>query len=405
MLIKLSWKNIWRNKIRSGVILGAIAIGLFAGTYLSAFMNGWLIGSVQTDIDNNLSYLQICDTSFTANNDIGAFFIKGEVEDKCKEVIDCNVSSSLNLTGMLSSAAGAAGVTATGVNMDEYRQVFTLWETIPDSLSSFLPDEGRNPIVISTKTAEKLKVRLHSKIVFSFPDLHGEMQTAAFRVCGMFKTDNTAYDESTVFVRYSDILPLTALPENAVHKTYIRVADLETCDRTAPQFKAAFPALSVQTWKEINPMYAMSLQWMDLFAIIIIGIFLFALAFGIVNTMLMAVLERTREIGMLAAIGMSRSKIFRMIMLETVLLTLLGSIIGILLAVAVLIPSMHSGIDLTFMIGDSFEDYGFSSVVYPSIDMKMFVEIVIMVIAAGILAALYPAKKALKTNVVEAIKS
>jgi ABC-type antimicrobial peptide transport system permease subunit len=65
---------------------------------------------------------------------------------------------------------------------------------------------------------------------------------------------------------------------------------------------------------------------------------------------------------------------------------------------------MHSGIDLTFMIGDSFEDYGFSSVVYPLVDTKMFVEIVIMVIATGILAALYPAKKALNTNVTEAIK-
>jgi len=404
MLLKLSWKNIWRNKVRSGVILGAIAIGLFAGTYLSAFMDGWLIGSVQTDIDNNLSYLQICDTSFTANNDIGAFFMKGEVEDKCREVVDCKVSSSLNLTGMLSSANNAVGVAAVGVNMDEYRQVFTLWETVPDSLGNFLPDEGRNPIVVSTQTAEKLKVPPNPTLVFSFPDLHGEMQTAAFRVCGMFKTDNIAYDESTVFVRYGDVFPLTGLPENAVHKAYIRVADLETCDRTAPQFKAVFPGLSVQTWKEINPMYAMSLEWMDLFAVIIIGIFLFALAFGIVNTMLMAVLERTRETGMLAAIGMSRSKIFRMIMLETVFLTFLGSIIGILLAVAVLIPSMQSGIDLTFMIGDSFEDYGFSSVVYPSVDTKMFVEIVIMVIATGILAALYPAKKALKTNIIEAIK-
>jgi ABC-type antimicrobial peptide transport system permease subunit len=115
-------------------------------------------------------------------------------------------------------------------------------------------------------------------------------------------------------------------------------------------------------------------------------------------------LERTREIGMLAAIGMNRSRIFRMIMLETLFLTLLGSIAGIVLAVAALIPSLHSGVDLTFMMGDSFEDYGYSSIVFPVIDLKMFVEIIILVIVTGILSAIYPARKALKINTIEAIK-
>jgi ABC-type antimicrobial peptide transport system permease subunit len=120
--------------------------------------------------------------------------------------------------------------------------------------------------------------------------------------------------------------------------------------------------------------------------------------------MLMAVLERKRELGMLGAIGMSKSKIFTMIMFETVFLTFIGSVAGIILAVAVLLPTLKTGIDLSFFMKDQFEDYGFSSMVYPIINLKMFVQIIFLVILAGILSALYPARKALKLKPLEAIK-
>lgn len=409
MIVKLSWKNIWRNKTRSGVILGAIAIGLFAGTYFSALMEGWMLGSVQADIDTNLSYIQISDTAFAANNDIGKYFLKDSVVETLTQSpafkgAKGQTAFRLNINGMLSSANNAVGITANGVTPEDERQVFALARTIPDSMGAFLPDDARNPIVISVRTAKKLKVRLQSKIIFSFQSATGEMQTMAFRVSGIFKTSNSAFDEAQAFVRYDDIFPITALPENTFHKAYIRVADLELCDKITPGIKNLFPDLSVQNWKELNPTFAISLDFTRLFAVVIVGIFLFALAFGIINTMLMAVLERTREIGMLGAIGMSKAKIFRMVMYETVFLTFIGSIAGIILALAALIPSMHSGVDFTFMMGDNFEDYGFSSIAFPIIRVEMFIEIVILVIVTGILSAIYPARKVLKRSSLEAMR-
>jgi ABC-type antimicrobial peptide transport system permease subunit len=108
---------------------------------------------------------------------------------------------------------------------------------------------------------------------------------------------------------------------------------------------------------------------------------------------------------MLGAIGMSKGRIFRMIMLETVFLTLLGSAVGIVLGAALIVPSMQSGIDLSFMMEDDmFEDYGYGSIVYPILDVRMFVEIVVMVVLAGILSAIYPARKALGLKVMEAVR-
>jgi ABC-type antimicrobial peptide transport system permease subunit len=154
----------------------------------------------------------------------------------------------------------------------------------------------------------------------------------------------------------------------------------------------------------MNPALSLYFTYTDFIAYIILGIFLLALSFGIINTMLMAVLERTRELGMLGAIGMSKGKIFNMIMLETVFLTLFGSIIGIILAVAFLLPTLQTGIDLSFFMKDYFEDYGFASMIYPVVNLKMFVQIFVLVILAGLLSAIYPARKALKLNPLEAIR-
>ena len=179
---------------------------------------------------------------------------------------------------------------------------------------------------------------------------------------------------------------------------------METCAALFPKLSALFPDLDLKDWKALTPMMAISLDYMRHVVFIYIGIFLFALSFGIINTMLMAVLERTHELGMLSAIGMDKRKIFKMIMLETTFLTMLGSFAGIILGALLIIPTTQSGIDLTPLIGDSFKGYGMSSIVYPVLKVEMLVQIIVLVIVASILSAIYPARKALKLKSLEAIR-
>ena len=405
MIVQLAWKNIWRNKVRSGVILGAIALGLFSGTYLSAFMSGWMASTVNSDIGSNISHVQIHDTAFMANGDINACFAAEKVSTAVQQSgLPVALTCRLKLSGMLASANNAVGVSVKGVDAEAEKKVSTVWQHIPDTLGAFLPDEARMPVVISRKIAEKLKVRLKSKLVFTFQDVRGEMQSVAFRVCGIYKTTNGVFDEGNIFVRRSDIAAYTGLPDGAVHEAAAIVADLQACEFIVPQLKNLFPDFCVQDWGEINPTLRMSLAWTNMIAVVLIAIFLFALSFGIINTMLMAVLERKRELGVLGSIGMIKGRIFRMIMLETVFLTLAGSLVGVVLGAAAIFPSMTNGIDLSFLMGDLFEDYGYGSTVYPMLNVEMFVEILIMVVLAGILSAIYPARKALKQKPIEAMR-
>jgi ABC-type lipoprotein release transport system permease subunit len=404
ILIHLAWKNVWRNKLRSGTILGAIAVGLFAGTFMSALMSGWIITSVEADIRNQLSYIQIHQEGFSEDQDINAWFMQTEAEEAIRKIPEITQASfRLKINGMLASAANVAGISVRAVDVTSETATSTLNQAIPDSCGSFLT-EGKMPVVISKKIAEKLKVRLKSKIVLTFQDTEGEMQSLAFRVGGIFKTSNSAFDKGTIYVRKSDIFALTGLPEGAVHEAALMVDDLEMAPIASDKLKAQLSGVEIQRWDEIQPELGLMYSWIGLMTTIFLAVFLLALSFGIINTMLMAVLDRTRELGMLGAIGMSKRRIFNMIMLETVFLTCVGSFIGIILGGIVIGLTSRSGIDLTFMGGDLFDDYGYVSVVYPTMHVKMFVQIVVLVILTGFLSAIYPARKALKLNSLEAIR-
>ena len=134
------------------------------------------------------------------------------------------------------------------------------------------------------------------------------------------------------------------------------------------------------------------------------GIIFLALAFGIINTMLMAIMERIKELGMLMAIGMSKKKVFLMIMLETIFLTFTGSVVGMILGALVLKITGHTGLDFS-SVGEGFEAVGYAAVVYPNIEINFFFGIIVLVILVGVLSSIGPARRALKLKPIDALRT
>jgi ABC-type antimicrobial peptide transport system permease subunit len=142
---------------------------------------------------------------------------------------------------------------------------------------------------------------------------------------------------------------------------------------------------------------------MSVYLFMIMGIILFALMFGIINTMLMVVLERTKELGMLMAVGMNKLRVFSMIVLETILLSLTGGITGTVLGYSLVQLFAKTGMDLSVW-QEGLESIGYDSIIYPQIAFSDLLQVTIMVIGTGILAAIYPSIKALKLNPAEALR-
>jgi ABC-type lipoprotein release transport system permease subunit len=271
------------------------------------------------------------------------------------------------------------------------------------ALTGLLGKSSAGKLAFHIKSAS-IKYRLKRKIVLSFQSLDGHIAYDAFRVVGIYKTGNSAFDNQNLFVRMSDIAPVANIHSNQVNELAILLTSVKYDDQVAEQVKKIMPGMDVETWDEIMPEAGMYSSAMNYYLFIFLVIILLALGFGIVNTMLMAVLERIKELGMLMAIGMNKKRVFSMIMLETVFLGMTGAIIGMALSYGLIWYTGRTGLDLTSLYQEGFEAIGFSPMIYPTIGWQSFFQLILLVLLTGILASIYPARKAMKLNPSEALR-
>ena len=243
-----------------------------------------------------------------------------------------------------------------------------------------------------------------ARLTLTFLDKDNNQVGAVFRVTGLYSVTNSVFEKSTVFVKSSDLLKLTGLPGNSCHEIVIRISNLDQTESITDSLAAKLPDLEVLSWKKLQPELAMMTDMVQQFYLIFGIIILAALAFGIVNTMLMVVLERTRELGMLTAIGMNKKRVFSMIMLESVFLSLTGGIAGMIISYIVIRITSNTGINLS-QYAEGFGAFGYSAIVYPQITAGFFGVITILIIITGVISSIYPAMKALKLKPVEAIRA
>ncbi len=407
MIWSIAWKNIWRNKVRSLVVVLAIALGLLGGIFSSAVLKGTSDQRVREAVSRETSHLQIHNPLYVEDQEV-TYFIGSDYK-KISTVLDTIQSVEawsprVKFLAMAQSANAGIGVVINGIDPERERKVTEIHSLICDSCGGWFKGGKGVPVVVGQALVKKLRVRLNSKIILTFQDLQGNLTGGAFRICGIYRTSNSVFDEMNIFVGRSEICALLGADSSMNHEIAIRMKDAGETERVQKLLQSSFPNLKVRNWKEIDPILGMLNDFMDVWLYLFMGIILLALGFGIVNTMLMAILERTRELGMLAAIGMNKSRLFLMIMLESVFLSLTGGIIGIILATALTFYTGRTGINLG-SFAEGFEKIGYNPMLYPSLDFVFFINLTVLVILTGILASLYPARQALRLRPADAVRN
>lgn len=410
MIWIIAWKNIWRNRGRSLVVLVSITLGITGGIFSAAVMKGTGDQRAREAVSRETSHIQIHHPQYIEDNDIQYFIDKEAGIDnrltRFSRVTNSGVAWSprVKFMAMAASAGASAGVMVMGVDPRLEAKVTDIHSLIADSCGSWFGEIRGVPVVMGGTLAAKLKVKLHSRIVLTFQDMEGNITGAAFRIAGIYHSNNSVYDEMNVFVRRADITPLLGAPDEICHEIAVRMADEGRTAELEAQLKKEFPELLIRNWKEVDPLLGMVDDLLDLWLYLFMGIILLALGFGIVNTMLMSILERERELGMLAAIGMNKRRIFLMIMLESILLSLTGGLAGMALSLLLIGWTRHTGIDLS-ALSEGFARMGYNPMLYPSLNVLFFINITMMVILTGIAASIYPARRALKLSPADAIRN
>ncbi len=404
MIPSISWRNIWRNKLRSAIILIAIAIGIFAGVFTWAFYQGMVEQRVNNAIMTEVSNIQIHRPGYLKDPEI-----KADIQDPGKiiSVTDTMqgvkaVSARILANGMALSAETGAGVKMTGVDPEQEKKVTNLYEKIVDG--AYFEGINRNPVVIGHKLAEKLNVKVRSKLVITLQTIDGDITSAQFRIAGIYRTSNSMYDESNIFVRKGDLSKLLGFEKPVAHEIAILLDNNNELDQVYSELKNTFPGQDIQTWRKLMPEVSLVEETVNVSMYFIMGIILAALCFGIINTMLMAVLERVKELGMLMAVGMNKRRVFSMIVLETVMLSILGGVLGMVIAWLATVYYSSAGIDLSKW-AQAYAKLGFDTMIYPVLDYSIIVKVAVMVIITGIIGSIYPAIKALKLNPADAIRT
>ena len=403
MIFIMAWRNIWRNKMRSIAIMLSIAIGLLAGISVLALYKGMMESRIRTVIDSEIAHLQIHHKEFKKDYEPANTLQQADSILKMVQSLQTvKIAVQRTITqGMLATTTGSAGVQINGIVPSIEYEASQLKKKI-------IEGEGfhgakKNEILIGKKLAYKMKLSLGAKLVLTFTDTSGTIVSSAFRIAGIYQSDNAPLDELNVFVNIKTLNELLQT-DNSFHEIAILLNNDNDLDSAVVQLTKMLPGYLVESWKEISPETNLMVKTVNEYSYIIMIIILFALAFGIVNTMLMAILERTREIGMMVALGTNRVRVFLLVLMETIFLTIAGTPFGIAAGLILTNYYKTNGLDLSGMGKEMMSSFGFNTIIYPSFPTEKLGMIMMLVMGTAILSCFFPAIKALRLQPVEALR-
>ncbi len=315
MLFSLAWKNIWRNKKRSLIIILAAALGLWGSLVAGAVWMGWGESMVNTAISRNLAHLQIHKKEYLQNKEIVNFIPHGlQILKKVRTIENVHALSGRALIeGMAASPTSTFGVKIVGIIPAEAKKVTNIHDRL--LAGKYFQSSGRNSIVIGKKLADRLGLKLHSKIVLSFQGLDGSLIYAAFRIAGIYKTDSSIFDQSNVFVQQTDLFRLLN-SKPIIHEIAIRTETSAVLPQVFEKVKSQYPDLDVQTWNELAPEIAITSAAMESFIIFFRLSFLSHLFFALQTPMLLPSLNAFVNLECLLPSGLKREKFLPLFLLE-----------------------------------------------------------------------------------------
>jgi ABC-type lipoprotein release transport system permease subunit len=406
----LAWRNLWRHKRRTLITASSIAFGVMLAVTFTGAGDYFYTRMIDAGAKMGMGHITIAAPDYNRAPSSKKFL--GNAKQLQEALLEypgvVSVVARIQGQAMFASANKSVGGTFIAINpAQENNQNNLFIQSLIEG--EMLDDTSGTGIVIGVDLARKLKVGLGKKLVYTTTDAHGEIVSAIARVKGLFQTGISEIDGGLALLPIKSAQKVLSYQADEVSFIAVNLDDQRSSHefRDTLQGQATFNKTEVLNWQQTQP---------DLAGMIAvdkssnrISQFLIALliAAGILNTMLMSVLERVREFGVMMAIGMSPRNLFVLVMLESFWLAVIGLIIGIIITIPWYLFMTETGIDLTNAYG---ADFSFGGVLIdPVFKIRLFQESIVAILiglfSLALLSGAYPAWRAGRIPPVESLKA
>jgi putative ABC transport system permease protein len=398
---QLALRNLGRNKRRTLVTGLTIAFGVFAIVFLQSFVNALLRNIVEVSVESKVGAVQVFKTGYLGSDDPlkMTFLDTPELSAKIRAVPGvAAVAPRLDFDGMLSNGSDGTMFSATAIDPAREYAVCPRRATYLAKGTKPLGPNAEDAILVGRALVESLDVSAGSSLVMQAAGAHGGVNALDVTVQGFLRTTHPAESKRASTVTLAFAQKLLRMP-GAVSHYVVGVHNVDRLDEVATGLRAALgPGFQITTWRDLDTTNAGRAKLMRGMMLVVTAILVLLVLTGVVNTMLMSVYERIREIGTMLAVGVRRRQIRLLFVYEAAFMALVSAFGGTTLGALVVHLIGHRGITLALGPNDPVT-------YFPAVSVGFLLAVVLLTVLGALAAALYPAWKGSRLRPVEALRT
>lgn len=402
--IQLAWRNIWRNKRRTIITAASIFFGVVLSSIMSSMQEGSYAQMIGTIVNSYSGDLQVHKAGYSEDKIINnSMEYTPEIQSKISKIKTITiVAPRIETFALASSSDLTKGVMVMGISPTTEDKITSLSKKI---VSGKYLVEGDKGVVLGSSLARYMKVSAGDTLVLLGQGYHGVSAAGKFEVKGIIKQGSPELDRSVVYMDLNGCQYFLSA-DHKVTSVVIMTDNNEKVDIPGKEIAATLGRdFEVKDWKEINRIALKQIDSDRASGLVIKGILYLIIGFGILGTTMMMTLERRKEFGVLIAVGMKKFKLGLMLLSETVIIGLLGSISGILASLPVVWYFLFNPIHFTGQTGESMSQMGFEPIVSFTLAPSVFYTQALIILILSLLIGLYPIAHVSKLKVSKALHS
>lgn len=402
-MLQLAWFNLWRNKGRTLISMAAVLFAVILSVVMTSLTEGAFDHLIKNLVGYYTGYAQVHKAGYWNEQNLdNSFQASIRLEDSIKQIKNVSdVAPRLESFALAAAAELTKGVMVVGIDPQKENKTTSLSDKLV--VGNYLQDLD-NEVLLGEELARRLKLSLHDTVVLIGQGYHGTTAAGKYRIKGMLHFGSPELNERMLF------MPLAAAQElfgaTQMITSYVLILEnTKNLDETThPLRMRLHDRYEVMSWEEMMPDIKQHMVSDKANMKIFQAILYVLVAMGIFGTMLMMMVERTFELGMLMAIGMKRSKMILLLISESVFTVMGGCLVGILMSVPIVYYLKVHPIRFTGELGKVYERFGFEAVLPTSTQVDNFLWQGVIVLGIGIVLSIYPVYKILRLDPVSSMK-